>query len=395
MVECMSPSWKTHINVCFALILLALGVWMAWDDATYPGDIVFQSSLAPLFISLVTGAWLLLALLLAIFPKRYLFPILVLSTCRMSLGYPLSHITDSKTACIIVSIGVAVLAAVYLAMVLISRKHTAERPWFRVGHTIAAVAFFLLLGIASIPLGIGGLVKGAKSLLGDYTQFSMKAISMVERGFQKDGKTVYLIGMMHIGDQKFYKAIDYRIQSEVSGTRVVLTEGVSDEKGILPKSFASGGTYKKWAERFGLKMQDAERHEMSKAERKAQMEEWQSRGVEMINADIDVSELSPDHQEQLVEILSALDTDNIAELLKGPDITGEELEYLMKDGLIGQRNDHLMEHIDAAMKRSEVGEILVPWGAAHLPDIEKRLLSQGFEKITEEIRPVVRFWKGK
>jgi hypothetical protein len=61
------------------------------------------------------------------------------------------------------------------------------------------------------------------------------------------------------------------------------------------------------------------------------------------------------------------------------------------NGLIGARNQVLMDRFDAM--NSEFSEVYIPWGAAHLPDVEKRLIERGYQQVTEIKRPIVAFWK--
>ena len=174
------------------------------------------------------------------------------------------------------------------------------------------------------------------------------------------------------------------MSKSINGKRVVLSEGVSDKENLLPESFASGNTYGKWAKRLGLKVQNGERREMSEEEIEERNRRWEARGIEFINADIDVTELSPEHQKTLVTILNSLNSDNLGEIMKGPEgVTGPEVEDLMMEGLIKFRNDRLMERFHEVIHQN-IDEIYIPWGAAHLPDIEERLISSGYEKINED-----------
>ena len=54
--------------------------------------------------------------------------------------------------------------------------------------------------------------------------------------------------------------------------------------------------------------------------------------------------------------------------------------------------DHLLLPHDMYFGiRKLIREVFIPWGAAHLPDIEARLLERGFVQQDEIIRPIVRF----
>jgi hypothetical protein len=73
------------------------------------------------------------------------------------------------------------------------------------------------------------------------------------------------------------------------------------------------------------------------------------------------------------------------------NVTGAQLESLFKDALIGTRNDALMKQYTERAEGFQ--EVYIPWGAAHLPDMEKRFLALGYLQTDEVIRPIIRFWK--
>ena len=384
--------WKTIWNLLASFVLFLGCVFLAVDDYLYQGEILFHASWPLIPLIAVMVLWVLLAHILAIFPKRFLFPVLGLFASRLSLGFPFNWWMDNNKACLAVSLVLAAVTAIYFLGSLFQFLGLNKRDWFRWKHSLGVLLGSVLLGLISIPVTVGGMIAGGQNVMGDYTRFSFSSISMLERVFSKDGTKVFLIGMMHIGEGSFYSELNKRMGQEIEGRRVVLTEGVADRHSVLPKSFVSGETYGKWAERFGLKVQNSEERRLSTEEKEQRDEEWAARGVELINADIDVSELSPEHQATLVELLKALGSNRISDLLLGPEeVSGQEIEDLMMDGLIGFRNQRLME-VFAEVEEKGADEIYIPWGAAHLPGIEERLVELGYQKLYEESRPVVRFW---
>ena len=56
--------------------------------------------------------------------------------------------------------------------------------------------------------------------------------------------------------------------------------------------------------------------------------------------------------------------------------TPEELEAVQHD-ILERRNEHLLGEIAEALPEFE--QLIVPWGALHLPAIEAALLADGFE----------------
>jgi len=390
----MSNPWKTAWNVLASLALFLSSLWMAIDDLRYPGEILFSmesGGMAWLFLFLIL--WFFLAHFVSIFPKRILFPCLFLALSRVAIGFPLNLWMPNNLACIIVSGSLALVMGIYFLGSLFHFLKLDERRWFQFKHSAVVLGFGVAMAVAALPFGLTGYIASAKNMLGDYTRISLNSISLLERVFIRDGKKVFLIGMMHIGDADFFSTLDQRMREEIKGKRVILTEGVSDKNQVLPADFKSGQTYGKWARKFGLKVQNSNNAPSSTDQTDANNKLLAERGIAFLNADIDVSELPDEHQKTLTTLLKSLNSDKLVDLLKTPEgIEGPKLESLMMEGLIKFRNNRLMSYFDETIKL-DVDEIYIPWGAAHLPDIEKRLLSQGFEKISEETRPVVRFWK--
>ncbi|MDF1814516.1 MAG: hypothetical protein P1V20_20080 [Verrucomicrobiales bacterium] len=389
----MSNPWKTSWNVLASLALFASSVGLLLGDYRYPGEILFGNSGGLAWLTVFSILWLVLAVFFAIYPKRILFPVLILTGARMGFGFPLNLWMTNNQACLIVSGSLVLVTGIYFLGSIFHFLGLNHRPWFQLKHTVTMIFMGISFMLVSIPFGLGGLVASAQNVFGEYTRFSLTSISLLERVFIKDGKKVFLIGMMHIGEQDFYDELTRKLQGDATGRRIVLTEGVSDKNKILPEGFKNGQTYGKWAKKFGLIVQNSTEKGMSEQEIEARDKKWAKRGIAYMNADIDVSELSGEHQKTLVMILKSFESNNLAEIFQQTDlISGPEMEDLMMDGLLKFRNDRLMEFFDETIKL-DVSEIYIPWGAAHLPDIENRLINQGFEKISEEIRPVVRFWK--
>jgi hypothetical protein len=272
-----------------------------------------------------------------------------------------------------------------------------SRPWIQLKHTVIAVVAWVFIGILAIPILVTGYAYGTQNLLGRYTSITPAGVDLLETVFEKDGQKVHLVGMMHIGDGAYYSDLMERLNATPTSSRkrLVLTEGVSDRNKILPEDFAKGKTYERWAQLLGVEsqkslMSPAADTSTQFAEKSLPVDNpaitWQ-------NADIDVSDFEEHHRDLLVEILTLMSSGDLAEMLSADtaNFSGMEIEDLMMNGLILARNDILMKRFNEAGAGFE--EIYIPWGAAHLPDIEKRLLAQGYQKTDETVRPVMKFWE--
>lgn len=381
-------------NVLAAFGLLLFSLWTLAADLTHEAHFILQPSLSSLFLGLYVMGWTIAAILFAGFPKRILVPAVALSTLRLSFAWPLTLWLDLRTASLLLDGGLVLLGLVYLAAAVTS-KSVHSRPRFRWQHSAVVAIVFFLATLFSVPTGLFGIARVIDETSAGFVRLTPGGLSLTERVYEKDGRRVHLVGMAHIADGVFYEALNESLATPLEGRRLVLLEGVSDREKLLPRSFASGETYRAMAERFGLAEQAIGfAMQSDKPEGKAgdSLAEWAERGVDFRRADIDVSELDPAYRERLVSLLEAMGNLKLEDLFTMPaDMTAEELEELMVEGLIKKRNAHLMDVF--ADHHSRYAEVFIPWGAAHLPDLERRLLELGYAPVAEHQRLGIDFWK--
>jgi succinate dehydrogenase hydrophobic anchor subunit len=379
-------------NVLFALSLLGLSAWTLAADLAHEGHFVLQTSISSLVLGLHITAWTIAALIFAAFPKRHVFTAVVLVTLRYSFGWPLLYWMGLRTACLTLDLLLVVLAGLYLLNSLLCVRLRA-RDWFRWQHSAAVGAFCVIVSILSFPAGWFGLVRVIEDTSSGFVRLTLSGLELAERVYEKDGRRVHLIGMVHIADSGFYESLNRSLAEPVEGRRLVLLEGVSDSEKRLPQSFASGKTYRDMAERLGLAEQALGFAVQSdQLESETAGETWGTLGVDFRPADIDVSELDPRHRDRLVSLLSAMEKIDLSSFLSLPDdMTARDLEELIVDGLVKRRNARLMEVF--AAEEANYAEVFMPWGAAHLPDLERRLLALGYEPVKENRRLGIDLWK--
>jgi len=395
---------KIRLNVAVAAILTLLAAWMTTADFSHSGDLIFQTSASVMLACLFVSLLFMVALVMAVLPKRMVIGANLLILSRCALGFPLSVWMDHSLACRIESVALLVLSLAYLALSLGRMMGVGSRPWLDLRHTLVTFASWILIGILTIPVWVLGYAYGVRNLIGDYLSLTSQGVGLMERVFEKDGQKIHLVGMMHIGDGVYYNDLTKRMAAEpaAAGRRLILTEGVADRDGIIPADFANGKTYERWAKALGLVVQKkleptARNHPGPPAPAPAvavSPEPPLHPTIVWRNADIDVSDLSAPHRQRLVSLLEAASSANLSQLLISDmgGITGPQLEDLLKNGLIITRNDALMKRLDDM--GPGFSEIYIPWGAAHLPDIEQRLLARGYSKTAEVTRPVLAFRKG-
>ena len=382
------------LNVAVAGFFLMISLWTLVADLRFPYDILFQTSASSVILAFFVSFWLFAAIFTPVFPKRVVIAASVLIVLRIGMGWPFNYFLENTPAAQVVSGLTFVLAAFYLFASLKKRLKIGTRPGFRLKHTVGMLAFWVVSGVVSLfPLALG-VLQGLDNFAGSYTDLSPRGLSLKERVFEKNGRKVRLTGMVHIADPSFYQNLTLRQPIPASERHLVLTEGVSDENKILPEAFASGETYARVAQSLGLEPQLE-----PKAEGQGQPQESadkhlprEIRGVTYLNADLDVSELEQKHQDLLVELLSFLDGAEFHEMFMMPEgLTAEDINDLFMVGLIQKRNDRLMTVLNEQLPHFD--EVHIPWGAAHLPDVEKRLLSEGYQLMEETDHPAIDFLK--
>lgn len=395
--EVAETNSKTTLNIIVAVLLTVLGLWMTVADFSHQGDLIFQSSSSILISSLFVSALFLAGIVIAALPKRLVVGVNLLLLSRLAMGFPLNIWLDNTLASRVVTVAFLLISLAYLIVSLRRSEVLRSRPWIQLKHTVIAVVAWVFIGILAIPILVTGYAYGTQNLLGRYTSITPAGVDLLETVFEKDGQKVHLVGMMHIGDGAYYSDLMERLNATPTSSRkrLVLTEGVSDRNKILPEDFAKGKTYERWAQLLGVEsqkslMSPAADTSTQFAEKSLPVDNpaitWQ-------NADIDVSDFEEHHRDLLVEILTLMSSGDLAEMLSADtaNFSGMEIEDLMMNGLILARNDILMKRFNEAGAGFE--EIYIPWGAAHLPDIEKRLLAQGYQKTDETVRPVMKFWE--
>ena len=141
---------------------------------------------------------------------------------------------------------------------------------------------------------------------------------------------------------------------------MIFMEGVTDSKNLLTNKI----TYKKMAKALGL----GEQHQ-----------DFKPNPQEMYpGADVDVDQFSTN----TIALL------NLAMLIHSKGLTPEALLLLLQereppdfqeqlfDDLLNKRNQHLLGVIREHL--SQPGQIIVPWGAAHMPGLARELQKSGF-----------------
>jgi hypothetical protein len=190
----------------------------------------------------------------------------------------------------------------------------------------------------------------------------------VRKYVRNDGKTIQLFPMAHVADAAFYQ----KVSQSFPTNSIILLEGVTDNKNLLTNHI----TYKRMATALGL----GEQHE-----------DFKPGQGELVRADVDVDQFASSTIGLLnvVMLLHAkgVTLETVLKLIQYSEPPGVQ-EQLMDD-LLKKRNKHLLEEIQARLSQSE--NIIVPWGAAHMPEIAKEIQKSGFRLDESKEYVVIRF----
>lgn len=262
-------------------------------------------------------------------------------------------------------------------------------PWFSwkssllyaAGAAVVVPVFALAVLLSSVPALVESGTAGFMKLTGE-------GLVMVEKEYAGRDKTIRLVPMIHIGESDFYDGVSGVL---TGGDTVILAEGVSDRENRLKGAF----NYKDISRLLGLSSQNEMRVDaqlITREELTQTNDGSNAQGkADLIQADVDIASFSPETIDFLVTLTSAFFTgkpfgeayaqyDSWVKTHEAPD----RLMATVKHDLIGLRNEFLVGVLKEAMPRYTT--LVVPWGALHMPGIEKEVKRMGFIKVSETQR---------
>jgi hypothetical protein len=190
----------------------------------------------------------------------------------------------------------------------------------------------------------------------------------VRKYVRNDGKSVHLFPMAHVADRNFYRTISQSFPTN----SLVLMEGVTDREHLLTNHIS----YKRMAATLGLS---------------EQQKEFKPSEEQMERADVDVKEFTPNTIGFLNVVMrihsKGLNAASLMELMSFSPPPGFEKQLF--DDLLRKRNRHLLDEMQRRLPETE--NIVVPWGAAHMPEIARELQKDGFRLEESQDYTVIRF----
>jgi len=272
---------------------------------------------------------------------------------------------------------------------------TSTRPFF----TFKNFAFTVLLNGAFstgmlfiIVLSLTQKVRGAfEDSTGRYVTIQPSGISLEEKTFQRGDKEIRLISMIHIAKSGFYDDVAQTLPA--TSTAVVLLEGVSDRKHRLQGSF----DYSHLAQLLGFGSQKTSSFQKKASEGLKESRAIEAAGesptkVQYQNADIDLAEFSPETIRWMQALGTMLKCSNFQEAYQKyseSKATFEQDPAGVFADILDKRNEHLLSEIQQAIPTHSV--IVVPWGAQHMPGVQKQIEAWGFVETQRAQRQAIHF----
>ncbi len=349
----------------------------------------FLASWPTTFVGIVLFAGLAFTRRLSI---RVLLPAILFSIWLTICGAFPFRLDDPIAGTIGVGIAQVIVAVITFAFTL-DRPLDHRLPGFRwqrfaLVAALACVFVPLTLAVASINI----FAAGVTARTGGFAKLRPSGLYLEERRFERDGKEIRLVGMIHIAQNGFFDSVADSVDG--SGPAIVLLEGVTDNDGLLERGFS----YQGLAELLGAIPQEATRMTPApEEEAEGDPAETTVEGdIHYHRADVDIASFRP----ETIAVLNALgafladpaNPDSLA-ALRGPDspLRRPNAQTELLEDIVTGRNVHLLNEIDTALAAHDL--VIVPWGAMHLPEIEARLLDGGFREVSRTARPAFLFWQ--
>lgn len=323
--------------------------------------------------------------LMPMIPKRFFLPPPLFSLAALLAAFPLTMYYYSHLLQIDFGISVCQLA---LGMFILYRAQGSLKfRWPPVDAELLGTrrfswahlsAFVLLNVFVVLPVAIIYLFVSSASAVNHVSEgfvaLHPSGLTVQARKYVRDdGKVIELFPMSHIAEVEFYRSVSRAFPTNST----ILVEGVSDDGNLLTNKIS----YQRMARTLGL------------AEQKQTF--VPSTNHHAVRADVDVSEFSKQTLDFLNLVMmihsKGATVENVMKLMQwspSPDFE----KRLFEDILI-KRNEHLVKEIQSQLQTSD--NLVVPWGAAHMPGIAHEIQKSGFHLAETHDYLVIRFGKAR
>ena len=327
-------------------------------------------------------------------PKKLLMPMALYIFWNAFGLWPLAGVFNPNYLALLAALG---QLSLLFCLVLLRRGRlflAAEqfpKGFFSIRNTLSFAFIHLLL--SPFILVYTGLASASLILdqqTGGYIRISPVGIYMTERTYYGQGKKIRLAGMIHIGQKEYYNSLAVSFSGEKA---VILVEGVTDRNGLLKHRF----DYGQLAKLLGLSSQELMRIEGTPtALASIGHNQASNKGKpDIVHADVDVNQFDP----QTIAFLNAFSTaffgdQPLNESLEhynawiNQNMAPEQIDIIMDD-ILNKRNEVVINTLIKVLPYYQT--IVIPWGAMHMPAIERAVIEQGYRLEEDKERLSVDF----
>ncbi len=274
-------------------------------------------------------------------------------------------------------------------------------PFFSLRNTLLfSGASLFVVPLALLLFGL----SAADSYMADHTSgfvhLGPGGLRMTERVYRRDGRTIRLAAMIHVGDKDYYEDL---AASLAAGRSIVLAEGVSDDRNLLHDSI----DYGRVAGFLGLTSQkdmdfrgryiEAEELDEPRPVFGGAEQGKQPHQTDILRADVDLSDFRPatllllnavgKHMQESSSFLQGF----LALNRWGEKNLTPEMSAVIMDDILHRRNMAVVSYLDKALARYDT--VVIPWGALHMKEVEAEVLKRGFRLQEERERISIDFRK--
>ncbi|WP_300671850.1 hypothetical protein [Desulfoluna sp.] len=334
-------------------------------------------------------------------PKRIFLPMTCYAMWGGLMFWPMPLFIPEGAVGLVMAVGQLVLGLLGLQMV---RKHS-DHPflispamfsgsWFSAKNALVFfLASFLLIPIALCLIGFSAFTTFVETQTSGFMRITPTGIYMNEKIYGKNGKTLRLVPMIHIGRTDYYDEVG---GSMANGKTLILAEGVTDREGLLKTKLS----YDRIGKLLGLASQ-------------AQMPldaTWVSsdflpiappinatdRKPHIVSADVDLSDFSA-VTVAFIGVLAnvIMSSDSLPEgyarytTWVDAQVHIEQVLEAITHDLFTQRNNTVFAMFNKALPHYDT--LIIPWGALHMAELEKEAQRLGFIQLGTKERLSVNF----
>ena len=351
--------WITVVFNAYLVCFAADGIFTLTRKATGEGLHALTGSLAmlmALLIILIAGSYKKL-------PWLSLLPALLFSFWEGCFFMPLPAFMElDALASLVAVLKITIGAGTFWAV----RKGGGGSSWtyrhseiegreFSMQRTVKAglLKLFVLL-----PIFMGYIAWSAQVMVkrwsAGFVQISSAGLFTEARIYENEGRKIYLLPSVHIASPEFYESLMSDLPAEQT---VIFPEGVTDNNHLMKVR----ADYSNAADAVGLHAQP----DLTKRHKKAAVR----------HCDADISDFAPSTVTALNGVFGALQAasagDTLSALQSIQSISDPDTETIIRD-ILETRNKRVVEGLKEALPH--FNHIAIPWGAAHMPGIERELI---------------------